>query len=143
MITAGCRPNVSFARENLNFRQMADRKETGKRGETLARVYLENKGYTIERTNYRYRHKEIDVIARIDDVLVFIEVKTRTSVFYGQPGAFFKKPQQLRISTAASFYMEEIDYDWEVRFDLVSIYLKPDGSYELKHFEDVFFPGLH
>ncbi len=122
---------------------MTDRKKTGNRGELLARAYLERKGYTIEATNYRHRRTEIDLIARHADILVFVEVKTRTSLAFGHPSTFFKRAQQGRMSRAAASYMEEVDYDWEIRFDLIAIHLRSAADFKLDHYEDVFFPGLH
>ncbi|MCP9236739.1 YraN family protein [Lewinella sp. JB7] len=122
---------------------MTDRMKTGRRGETLAHAYLLEKGYRIEATNYRYRRTEIDIVARHQDILVFVEVKTRSSLAFGHPSIFFGKQQQGRISRAASKYMEETGYDWEVRFDLIAIYLPSSQDYRLDHYEDVFFPGLH
>ncbi|MBB4080185.1 putative endonuclease [Lewinella aquimaris] len=122
---------------------MTDRMKTGRRGEALARTYLLDKGYLVEAVNYRYRRTEIDIVAKHGDVLVFVEVKTRTSLAFGHPSIFFKREQQRRISRAASMYMEETGYDWEIRFDLIAIYLKSPEAYQLDHYEDVFFPGLH
>ncbi len=122
---------------------MTDRKKTGDYGESLARAFLEEKGYAIEAVNYRYRRTEIDLIARHGEILVFIEVKTRTSLAFGHPSIFFKPEQQRRVSRAASMYMEETDYDWEIRFDLIAIHLRSAADYRLDHYEDVFFPGLH
>ncbi|PPK88013.1 putative endonuclease [Neolewinella xylanilytica] len=122
---------------------MTDRKKTGNAGEALASAYLAERGYRIDRTNYRYRRTEIDLIAWDGDILVFVEVKTRTSLAFGHPSSFFKAAQQRRISRAASAYMEAIDYEWEIRFDLIAILYRSDNDYELDHYPDVFFPGLH
>ena len=122
---------------------MTDRMKTGKQGEALARRHLEARGYAIETANYRYRRTEIDLVAAFENKLVFVEVKTRSSLAYGHPSTFFKRAQQRRISRAASMYMEETNYDWEIRFDLIAIHLRSAGDYTLNHYEDVFFPGLH
>ncbi|MGB3798166.1 MAG: YraN family protein [Lewinella sp.] len=122
---------------------MTDRKKTGDAGEALARAYLEGQGYRIDRTNYRYRRTEIDLIGWDGNILVFVEVKTRTSQAFGHPSIFFKPAQQRRISRAASAYMEEIDYEWEIRFDLIAILYRSETDYRLDHYPDVFFPGLH
>ncbi|NJB86632.1 putative endonuclease [Lewinella marina] len=121
---------------------MTDRKQTGERGEALAQRYLLDHGYTVEARNYRYRRTEIDIIARRDGILVFVEVKTRSSLAFGHPSTFFKPEQQRRISRAASMYMEEVNYEWEIRFDLIAILYRSPTDYQLTHYEDVFFPGL-
>ena len=122
---------------------MTDRKKTGNAGEALARAHLEQRGYRIERSNYRYRRTEIDLIAWDGDILVFVEVKTRSSQVFGDPSIFFKPAQRQRISRAASAYMDEIDYEWEIRFDLIAILYRGADDYRLDHYPDVFFPGLH
>lgn len=122
---------------------MTDRKKTGERGEALAREHLMAGGYTIEATNYRYRRTEIDIVARKDGILVFVEVKTRTSLSFGHPSSFFRAEQQRRISRAASMYVEETNHEWEIRFDLIAILYRSPADYTLDHYRDVFFPGLH
>jgi putative endonuclease len=125
-----------------NLHELTTAQTTGKLGEDIACRHLQKKGYQILERNWRRRRAEIDIIAKDGDALVFIEVKTRSSDFYGKPSAFFSPKQASLISTAASLYMEEINYDWEVRFDLVSILLDPQGNYQLEHIEDAYFPGL-
>ncbi len=122
---------------------MTDRKKTGNAGEALAKTYLIEHGYTIAVQNYRYRRTEIDLIAWDGQILVFVEVKTRTSLAFGHPSSFFKAEQQRRISRAASAYMEAIDYEWEIRFDLIAIHYTSVTNFKLDHYKDVFFPGLH
>lgn len=121
---------------------MTDRKQTGNRGEALAYAHLQQQGYAIETTNFRYRRTEIDLVASHRDILVFVEVKTRTTLTFGDPSRFFSYAQQRRISRAASAYMELTNYDWEIRFDLIAIYLRSDTDFTLTHYEDAFFPGL-
>ena len=122
---------------------MSDRKQTGERGEALARDYLTERGYRIEATNYRYRRTEIDIVARQGEVLVFVEVKTRSSLAFGHPSIFFRPEQRRRVSRAASAYMEEVNHDWEIRFDLIAIHYRSAADFTLNHYEDIFFPGLH
>jgi len=122
---------------------MTDRKRTGNTGEALARIFLQKKGYAIETTNFRHRRAEVDIVASHDNILIFIEVKTRTTLTFGDPSRFFTYPQQRRISRVASAYMELTSYDWEIRFDLIAIHLRSRDDYTLTHYEDVFFPGLY
>ena len=62
---------------------MVNNIDKGKTGEKIAKNYLINKGYTIIEINYKNKIGEIDIIAMHNDILVFIEVKTRTSYKYG------------------------------------------------------------
>ena len=64
---------------------MAEHIEKGKKSEEEAAEWLVNQGYEIVCTNFRYNKKEIDIITRKDDLLVFVEVKTRLSARFGLP----------------------------------------------------------
>ncbi len=85
---------------------------------------------------------ELDLIARLGECLVFVEVKTRRGLGYGHPSAAVSPAKEKNICRAASAYLEEINHTWEIRFDIIAILLHPDGSHVLEHIEDAFFPGL-
>ena len=121
---------------------MARHKEVGKIGEELARRYLEEQGFRILETNWRYRRAEIDLIAMDGAVLVFVEVKTRGSDAFGKPEEFVTSHKEKLIVDAAIAYMESIGHDWELRFDIIAILYRNDNDYQLEHFPDAFFPGL-
>ena len=70
---------------------MALHNELGKLGETLAANFLQANGYTIVERNWRVNRIEIDLIARLDDTLIFVEVKTRSSDYFGSPEVFVTK----------------------------------------------------
>ena len=118
---------------------MARHNEIGKKGEAIAKAFLLNKGYQFLDANWRFKRAEIDLIFKDDEILVFIEVKTRSTDHFGQPEEFLSKKQERLITAAASAYM---DHDWEIRFDIISIIFKSEQSYSIKHMEDAFFPGL-
>ena len=120
---------------------MAAHNDVGKRGEALARALLLEKGYWIEATNWRCGKAEVDLIARQDDLLVFVEVKTRSTDHWGQPGEFLRLAQIRLLSKAANEYMALTHHDWEIRFDLIEVLLPFDGPPEVRHHEDAFFPG--
>ena len=115
---------------------------TGQQGEALACTFLSEKGYELLETNWRYKRAEVDIIAKDGKILVFIEVKTRSTDYFGAPEAFITDKKKRLLSDAASAYMEEIGHDWEIRFDYVSVIYKDKGNFYLKHFEDAFFLGL-
>lgn len=115
---------------------------TGLRGESLALAYLEEKGYEILETNWRYSRAEVDLIARLHDQLIFVEVKTRESYRHGYPEDDVQPKKQQLLYDAAAAYMELCDHDGEVRFDILSIILPPNGAPDIRHLEDAFFPGL-
>jgi len=108
---------------------MMQKKELGKKGEDLAIRFLKKKGYrTIER-NYACKMGEIDIIAKEKDTLVFIEVKTRTSVTFGPPQLAVNPKKQLQMSKAALHFLKEKNLeDAKARFDVVAILLGPKGQ---------------
>ncbi len=121
---------------------MARHNQTGKLGEAIARRHLEEKGYRILQANWRYRRAEIDLIAMQGDILVFVEVKTRSSVGFGRPEEFVTPYKEQLLTAAAIAYMEETGYEEEIRFDIIAIVYRSPEDYELEHFPDAFFPGL-
>lgn len=108
--------------------------ETGRHGERLAANFLESKGFEIVERNYRFGRAEIDLIARKDRWLLFVEVKTRSSVGYGHPEEFVDRGKMNRLYFAAEQYIYGINWQGHVRFDIVSVRLGRDTV--ITHFED-------
>lgn len=121
---------------------MSRHNEIGRKGENLAKDFLEVKGYKILEQNWRYSRAEVDLIAEQNGVLIFIEVKTRTYDYFGPPEEFVNKKKMKLLSAAATAYMEKVKYDWEIRFDIISVLDDHSSSPKITHFEDAFFPGL-
>jgi putative endonuclease len=121
---------------------MTERKRIGNLGEQLAHDLLVEKQHTVVERNYRYRRTEIDIVSRVGKILVFTEVKTRTSDYFGHPSQYYTAAQKKRISRAAAAYAREVEHEWEIRFDLIAILLE-EGAARIDHYEDVFYPGLH
>jgi len=121
---------------------MAKHLETGKKGEEMAVAFLEKAGYQILETNWRHRRAEIDIIAKDGEILVFVEVKTRSDDFFGNPASFVTAKKESLMSDGANVYMEKIGHDWEIRFDIIGIVLWSAERVEMRHFKDAFFPGL-
>lgn len=119
---------------------MAWHNETGKVGEEEACLFLERCGYVIEQRNWRCGRAEIDLIARKDDQLVFVEVKTRSNLSYGRPELFVDSRKAARIAAAAGAYMQHIAYEWIFRFDVIAVTYRGKGMFSIRHFEDAFFP---
>ncbi len=117
-------------------------KQIGDMGEAIAKKHLINKGYEILALNYRYSRAEVDIIAKNANVLVFIEVKTKSYTFYGDPSESVTAAKERMYFDAANKYMEEIEWDGEIRFDIISLILSKDGQHKISHFEDAFFAGL-
>ena len=117
---------------------MAKHLETGRKGEHLAKAYLVQKGWKILELNWRFKRAEVDVIGMDGETLVFVEVKTRSSTAFGQPEEFVDERKQQFLSDAASAYMEAINHNWEIRFDIISVILHEESA-SITHFEDAFF----
>ena len=115
--------------------------ELGTKGEKIAENYLQSLGYEILETNYRASYAEVDIVAKDGNQIVFIEVKTRTYDYYGQPEEFVTRRKQQLMSFAAAIYCEDINHEGEIRFDIMAIILQGNMR-NVKHMKDAFFPGL-
>jgi len=118
---------------------MADHNDIGAKGEKLATAYLIKKGYQILACNWRHRHKEVDIIARDGNELVFIEVKLRSTDYFGDPSEAVTLKKQRFLIEAAEAYLENTTDDPEVRFDIISIIANSNG-YKFDHITDAFCP---
>lgn len=101
----------------------------------MAASFLEDKGYKVLCKNYRHKHSEIDLIVEKDNWLVFVEVKTRSSIAFGYPEEFVDERKAAKIMEGADQYVFEMDWQGNVRYDIVSVRLK-NGRPEIVHFED-------
>jgi len=119
-----------------------DSYDLGIKGEEVAKRYLISLGYEILEEQWRYNKAEVDLICMSEGLLVFVEVKTRTSKYYGPPEEFVTAKKQKLLTAAASAYMQKIGHEWEIRFDIISIILTTDHEFEKHHFKDAFFRGL-
>ena len=122
---------------------MTDKFNIGSFGEVQAASYLSIKGYRIVERNWRYHRLEIDLIAWESDVLVFVEVKTRSSKSYYAPERSIDRSKWENLARAAGIYMQRCGHEWEIRFDVVSVVVYPDMDYTIEHYSDVFFPGRY
>jgi putative endonuclease len=120
---------------------MAQHNSFGIQGEDIAVDYLRRKGYVILDRNWRSGHKEIDIIARHGDVVVFVEVKMRANDFYGRPEDAVTRQKMHRLVLAADAYIRYYAIDAEVRFDVVSITGSVTKPY-IRHYEGAFRAGI-
>lgn len=121
---------------------MAKHHQIGKAGEQLAARFLTEKGYTILERNWRFSKAEVDLIAKDGENLVFVEVKTRSTDYFGKPEEFVSPQKERLLAEAASVYMEQIGHQWAIRFDLISVIYRHEQDFTIEHLEDAFFPGL-
>jgi len=115
-----------------------EKKELGKQGEEMAVRYLKKKGYRIVERNYVCKMGEMDIIAREKDTLVFVEVKTRTSMAFGPPQLAVNSTKQMQLSKVALYFLKEKQLeDVKARFDVVAILLRAKGE-EIELIKDAF-----
>lgn len=113
-------------------------KVTGEIGEQLACDFLLNKGFEILERNYKQLKTEVDIIAKHQNCLVIVEVKTRSSNFVNPENAVSKAKQKTLVE-AAVLYQENHAIKSEIRFDIIAI-IKTKQETEILHFEDAFYP---
>lgn len=116
---------------------MAQHNELGKKGEQLAIQYLLDNNYKILEKNYRYLKAEVDIIAQKEDTLIAVEVKTRTSAYFGNPEEFVNPKKIKLLISAIDNYVVERDLDVEVRFDIIAI-INNKKETKIEHIEDAF-----
>jgi putative endonuclease len=115
---------------------MDRRKQTGRQGEEIAARYLEDNGYKLVQRNWRCKIGELDLIVEDDDVLVFVEVRTRHGHRYGIPEESITPAKQARLIELAETYLQEtssIPQSW--RIDVVAVQLGP-GRPQINHIEN-------
>ena len=112
--------------------------ERGMGGEAQAVAFLKEQGYAILCRNYRYQRAEIDILAKRGDLLVVVEVKTRTDRFYEALSDTVSKTKIARLVRTADHFVREQGLEVEVRFDIIQLTGTP-GRYTLVHWEDAFY----
>lgn len=130
------------ARQFREHRTLSPEAALGRRAEDLAHRYLRNVGLTVVARNYRPNEgeAEVDIVARDGDIVVFVEVKSRTSAEFGAPDRAIGGEKQKNIVRAARAYATRAGVAWsQVRFDTISIVFTNPPS--LVHQQDAFFGG--
>jgi len=117
--------------------------ELGKRGEEIARDYLQSNGYLVLDQNWRWRRKEIDLVARHGEEIIVVEVKTRVENFSAEPYESVTMKKIRNIVEVADHWLRFHKTDLECRFDVISITVKKDGSHTLEHFTGAFTAPLN
>ena len=111
--------------------------QKGRQGEKLARDFLLKKGFEILDTNWRFQHKEIDIVAIKDNEIVFVEVKARRNTTFGRPEEAVDYKKQKHLIEAAEAYIIDKDINMNVRFDVISII----NNSQIRHYPNAFYPG--
>ena len=111
--------------------------ELGQLGENMAEKHLIAQGYQIQARNVRYGKEEIDIVARKDERLVVVEVKTRQTAEIGEPWRAVTRKKQRHLIRCAHEYVINNNLDADVRFDIISI-VHNSFRTDLEHIEDAF-----
>lgn len=121
---------------------MAQHNQLGKWGEEFAVNFLLNKGYDILERDWRIGHRDIDIIARAPEgnIIVFVEVKTRTSDVVTDPRDAVDLRKIRNIGFAANAYVKQHNVVDLLRFDIISIVGNNDANADIAHIEDAFNP---
>jgi len=117
---------------------MAEHNDLGKKGEEWAVLYLQTQGYTILHRNWHYGKKEIDIIAKKDQFLHFIEVKTKHYNPDGYPEDNVTRKKFRNILRVADEYLYLHPGHWHIRYDILSITWHKNREPECFMIEDVF-----
>lgn len=117
---------------------MAKHYELGKEGERLAVNFLQKHQYEILEINWRFQKAEIDIIAKKENVIVCVEVKTRTSDFFENPKDAITTKKIKLLVEAMNQYVISKDIDVEVRFDIITL-TKTNSNFDIEHIENAFF----
>lgn len=114
------------------------RQRLGKWGEETATVYLSGCGYQILERNCRTPYGEIDLIARHEDTIIFVEVKTRASSTLGMPEVSVTPRKQMHMLQSAEYYIQQHPDELHAwRIDVIAIQRKTTGEPpEIRHFEN-------
>ena len=116
---------------------MAKHNTLGKAGEQQALQHLLNKNYTLLESNYKAGKAEVDIIMQDKNFIVLVEVKTRSTNYFGTPEESVNDKKQNLLRTAAEAYMEQNNLDLEIRFDIVSV-LNKGSQFSIHHIVDAF-----
>ncbi|MFH1061911.1 MAG: YraN family protein [Candidatus Omnitrophota bacterium] len=112
--------------------------KTGLIGESIAKKFLQKKGYEIIEQNFRTKYSEMDLVVKKKDVLVFVEVRTKTNELFGSPEETINKNKINRLIRSAEAYAACNNYSGKMRIDAICIVLNPDDTPKrIAHYESI------
>lgn len=114
------------------------RKKLGGQGEKIALDYLQNKGYKLVTQNYHNYIGEIDLIMKVSETLVFVEVKTKTEHEYGNPFDMIDSRKQKKLVQCVRAYLQKYKLqENEVRIDAIAVVMDIWGNkLKIEHVEN-------
>ncbi len=117
---------------------MASHNDTGKTGETLAAAYFESRGYLILHKNWRHKNWEVDLIAEMNGMLHFIEVKTITTLKFGHPEEKVDAKKIRYLINASEEFLYQYPQWKRIQFDVLAVTMLKDQEVEYFLIEDVY-----
>jgi putative endonuclease len=111
--------------------------QLGEKGERLAEQYLRSRGYQVVRANFRKRFGEIDLVAQKGGELIFVEVKSRRSTFFGGPLEGITEIKLHRIIKVALTYVREYNWGGPFRIDVIGITWNARDGPQIEHLKNV------
>ncbi len=112
--------------------------ETGRLGETIAKKYLQDRGYIIIEQNYKTKYAEIDLIARHKAILVFVEVRTKTKEQFGTPEESINRNKINKLIKNAQNYTAIKNYTERYRLDAICIVLNENKkANRINHYQNI------
>ncbi len=118
---------------------MAKHNDLGRLGEEMAVEYLREKGYGVLERNWKLGELEVDIIARVGETVVLVEVKTRSSDWMQRPEEAVDRRRRDRLCRAANAYVKGKRWNGDVRIDIIAIVLN-ERRKEINHIEDAVHP---
>ena len=113
------------------------KKEFGNTGEDIATEYLEKQGYIILERNFYCKQGEIDIIAKDKNEVVFVEVKSRSYVWYCLPSEAVTKQKIKHLCRTAKYFLHKNKmFNEFIRFDVVEILIK-SGKFNVNHIKQI------
>ena len=120
------------------------KQKVGAFGEKIAIDFLKKQGYQIRETNLKLRYQELDIVAFDGDDLVFVEVKTRTNTFWGEPEDALGYQKFNNIKKSIGMYLKYFQFDEKInsqvyfRFDLIAIVIdKNRKTAKIRHYKEL------
>ena len=118
---------------------MDDRLIRGRKGEELARNFLEKNGFVIRHVHWQHGHKELDIVAERGEMVHIVEVRSCTAPYVVEPSQTVQYQKQRNVLAAARAYIRIYKIEKEVQFDIVSVVYGSDGT-KIEHIPRAFYP---
>ncbi|MDR2937343.1 MAG: YraN family protein [Prevotellaceae bacterium] len=111
----------------------------GALGEAAAQDFLQSNGFRIRHCNWRWGHKELDIVAEKNRTLHVVEVKTRSANFLVSPQATVDRRKQQHTVQAANAYAQQFSLELDVQFDIISVVVRGEKC-EVEYIPEAFYP---